>query len=88
MLDTPLGVDPNQYHGSLEGGGEEEENKEGEEEQGTYHGQGLKDRLGRAKVYLLEDSATIIHHPVQVEPEVSLAFRLLSSLIGHVNTRI
>jgi hypothetical protein len=35
-------------------------------------GGGLKDRLGRSKLYLLEDSGTIIHHPDIEDREVRL----------------
>lgn len=78
LLDTPLGVDPERYHNGLDGSAVDDEaiagGTDGGDEGATEGGgHALKDRLGRAKVYLLEESATIIHHPVEAEPEVSSA---------------
>lgn len=60
-IDTPLGMDPDVYHS---GNGSGKSSKDAA-------GSGLKGRLGKAKVYLLEGSGAIVHHPDIEEDEVS-----------------
>jgi hypothetical protein len=69
LLDTPLGEDPETYHA-------EDEMLEDEGVEGTYSNThragegGLRDRIGNSKIYLLEESGTIVHHPNIEDREV------------------
>jgi hypothetical protein len=69
LLDTPLGEDPETYHA-------EDEMLEDEGVEGTYSNThragegGLRDRIGNSKIYLLEESGTIVHYPNIEDREV------------------
>jgi hypothetical protein len=67
LLDTPLGVDPDEYNPGQDG---EAMGVDTEEKLDSALDKGLKDRLSKSRLYLLEESGTIIHHPDIEDREV------------------
>jgi hypothetical protein len=67
LLDTPLGADPDDYNPDRDG---ESMGIDTEARLDSALDKGLKDRLSKSKLYLLEESGTIIHHPDIEDREV------------------
>jgi len=68
LLDTPLGVDPDDYNPDQD---DEPMGADREARLDSSLDKGLKDRLSRSRLYLLEESGTVIHHPDIEDRKVS-----------------
>lgn len=67
LLDTPLGIDPDEYDPNDE---DDSMQTDRESRLDSALDKGLKERLSRSKLYLLEESGTVIHHPDIEDREV------------------